>query len=215
MGDIILVRHGQANRAATDEADYDRLSDLGRQQAGWLGEWFAAQDERFDRVLSGGLNRHRATAEKMGLDAPEIDERLNEMDYFNLGAALRDVHGVPMPANPDDFAVHVVQVMESWHRAEIEGNESFAAFEARVTEVFREAARPGVRVLCVTSGGVIGMMIRHILGLDPARFAQLLLPILNTSVHRIHVAEHGHYLAGFNAIPHLEAAARAHARTHY
>jgi len=39
MGEIILVRHGQANSAADNEDDYDKLSDLGHQQAKWLGEW--------------------------------------------------------------------------------------------------------------------------------------------------------------------------------
>ena len=215
MGDIVLIRHGQANRNAADEADYDRLSDLGRQQAVWLGEWLRAQGESFDRVLSGSLNRHLGTVEALQLDAPEVDPRLNEMDYFNLGAALETQAGIPMPDNPDAYAIHVRQVMQAWHRAEIEGTESFASFETRVTDVFREAAKPGTRVLCVTSGGVIGMMVCHLLGVDHLRLAQLLLPIFNASVHRIHVTEHGEYLSGFNAIPHLEAAERAHARTHY
>jgi len=213
MGEIVLVRHGQANRAATDEAAYDRLSELGRQQSLWLGEWIAEREAPFDRVLSGSLDRHTGTARAMGF-TPWTDARLNEMDYFNLGAALAERAGVPMPVSADDFAVHVTQVMEAWHRAEIEGNESFAAFEARVTSVLTEAATPGVRVLCVTSGGVIGMMLRHLLGLDAAAFARVLLPIFNTSVHRIHVAPHGAYLAGFNAVPHLEIPDRAHARTH-
>ncbi len=39
MSKITLIRHGQANNTATDEAGYDRLSDLGRQQARWLGEY--------------------------------------------------------------------------------------------------------------------------------------------------------------------------------
>jgi broad specificity phosphatase PhoE len=105
--------------------------------------------------------------------------------------------------------------MEAWHRAEILGNETFDAFEARVTGVLAEAAAPGRRVLCITSGGVIGMMIRHLLRLDPTRMAHVLLPILNTSVHRVQVMPHGTILAGFNAVPHLDAPGRAHARTHY
>jgi broad specificity phosphatase PhoE len=214
MGEIVLVRHGQANSAAQDEAGYDRLSDLGREQARWLGAWLVEQEARFDRVLSGSLLRHRQTAEAMGFPDPEIDPRLNEMDYFNLGAALETLHGVPMPG-PDDFATHAPQVMEAWHRAEICGNETFAAFEARVTSVFSEAAVEGRRVLCITSGGVIGMCVRHLLGLDPTRMARVLLPILNSSIHRVHVAPHGTYLAGFNAVPHLEHPDRAHARTHY
>lgn len=214
MGEIVLVRHGQANSTATDEASYDKLSQMGRHQARWLGEWLDAQDQLFDRVLCGSLTRHRETAAEMGHTEPEIDPRLNEMDYFNLGAALEARHGVPMPG-PDDFASHAPVLLEAWHNAEIQGNESFAAFEARVTSVFSEAAIPGTRVLCVTSGGVIGMCVRHLLGLDPTRMAHVLLPIFNSSLHRIHVSPSGNYLAGFNSVPHLEHADRRHARTHY
>jgi broad specificity phosphatase PhoE len=213
MGEIVLVRHGQANSTATDEASYDRLSDLGRRQAAWLGDWFAGQGERFDLVISGSLNRHLGTAEAMG-HAPEIDPRLNEMDYFNLSRALTETRGTG-PQTQGDFAAHIADVMEAWHRAEILGTETFDAFEARVTSILAEAAAPGRRVLCVTSGGVIGMMIRSLLRLDPTRMAHVLLPILNTSIHRVQVMPHGTILAGFNATPHLDAPDRAHARTHY
>ena len=45
MSHITLIRHGQANSQARDEASYDRLSDLGHQQAAWLGEWLRAEDD--------------------------------------------------------------------------------------------------------------------------------------------------------------------------
>ncbi|MEM8630501.1 MAG: histidine phosphatase family protein [Pseudomonadota bacterium] len=214
MGEVILIRHGQANSAATDEESYDRLSDLGRQQARWLGEWMATQGTGFDRVLAGSLTRHLQTAEAMGMPAPEIDARLNEMDYFNLGEALRQRHGVPMPG-PDDFATHAPRVIAAWHAAEIRGNETFDEFETRVASVLDAAMEEGRRVLCVTSGGVIGMVVRHLLGLDAARMAHVLLPIMNTSVHKVHVRPHGTYLAGYNGIPHLDRPDRAHAQTHY
>ncbi|MEM8538617.1 MAG: histidine phosphatase family protein [Pseudomonadota bacterium] len=214
MGEVILVRHGQANAAATDEESYDRLSDLGHQQARWLGDYLRDREAGFDKVIAGSLRRHRETAAGMGYKTPQIDPRLNEMDYFNLGRALQDVHGVPFPS-PDEFAAHVPQVMEAWHKAEIKGVETFASFENRVTSVLQEAAKPGARVLCVTSGGVIGMIIRHLLNLDPTRMAHVLLPIMNSSLHRVHVIPQGPILAGFNAVPHLDHADRAHARTHY
>ncbi len=214
MGEVILVRHGQANSGATDEESYDRLSDLGHQQAKWLGDYFRDREAPFDKVISGSLRRHRETAAGIGYAAPEIDERLNEMDYFNLGQALEDLHGVPFPG-PEEFAAHVPQVMRAWHNAEIKGVETFASFEDRVTSVLQEAAKPGARVLCVTSGGVIGMIIRHLLNLDPTRMAHVLLPIMNSSVHRVHVIPQGPILAGFNAIPHLDHDDRAHAMTHY
>ncbi len=214
MGEIILVRHGQANSSAQDEAGYDKLSDLGHQQARWLGDYLRDRERPFDKVISGSLRRHRETAAGLGYEAPTIDPRLNEMDYFNLGRALQDVHGVPFPG-PDEFAAHVPQVMQAWHRAEIMGVETFASFETRVTGVLAEAAQPGARVLCITSGGVIGMIIRHLLDLDPTRMAHILLPIMNSSVHRVHVIPQGPILASFNAVPHLDMPDRAHALTHF
>ncbi len=213
MGEIVLVRHGQANSHARTEEDYDRLSPLGHDQAAWLGRWLRDNDRPFDRILSGTLRRHRETAAAMDIEA-EADKRLNEMDYFNLGRALEEVHGVPVPG-AHGFADHAPQVMRAWHAAEIQGAESFAAFEARVVSVLQDAAEPGRRVLCVTSGGVIGMALRHVLGLDPDRLAQVLLPILNTSLHRFHIRRAGTILAQFNAAPHLDAPDRATSRTYY
>ncbi|MBV0913736.1 histidine phosphatase family protein [Anianabacter salinae] len=216
MGEIVLVRHGQANSLASDEEGYDRLSDLGHRQAAWVGDWLRTHETGFDTVLTGTLRRHRETAAGMGgmgSDATE-DARLNELDYFNLSRAHAERNGNAPPAT-EDFAKHIRDVMEAWHRAEIQGNESFAAFEARIAEVLALATQPGQRVLCVTSGGVIGMMVRHLLNLDPARMASILVPIRNTSIHRVLVMPQGNVLAGFNATPHLDAADRAHARTYF
>jgi phosphohistidine phosphatase SixA len=128
MGELVLIRHGQANSAANDEAGYDRLSDLGHQQARWLGDWLRAHEDPFDRVLMGSLRRHRETAEGMGdMGAErEIDARLNELDYFNLSAAHAAHTGAPEPHTPDEFVNHIRDVMEAWSRAEIQGNESYA-----------------------------------------------------------------------------------------
>jgi len=216
VGEITLIRHGQANSAATDDESYDRLSDLGRQQAAWLGDHLRTHEPAFDRVLMGSLKRHKQTAAAMGQmgATPEEDARLDEMDYFNLGAALEESHCVPMPG-PENFAAHSRQVMAAWHAAEIQGVETFASFETRVAGVLQEAAEPGRRVLCVTSGGVIGMMVRHLLDLDTDRFCHVMLPILNSSIHRVHVTPHGTILGSFNAHPHLDAPDRTHARTTY
>ncbi|WOI55429.1 histidine phosphatase family protein [Palleronia sp. LCG004] len=213
MGEIVLVRHGQANSNADNERDYDRLSELGHLQARWLGEWLGDLDGGFDRILSGTLRRHVETAQAMGVEAIR-DPRLDEMDYFNLGHALSDVHGVPMPT-ADGFPEHLPQVMRAWHASEIQGDESFAAFEARIVDVLTEAATEGRRTLCVTSAGVIAMAMRHVLDLDPRKLSMVLLPIRNTSIHRFHVRGDEMLLSGFNAVPHLERADRAYALTHY
>ena len=213
MGDIVLVRHGQANSHATTEADYDRLSDLGRQQSAWLGDWLRAHDYGFDHVVSGTLRRHRQTVDAMGYDADD-DARLNEIDYYTLSHALRKTTGEPLPTG-DAFADHMPKVFAAWKAAEITGAEPYHAFERRVAQLLAEAAVPGRRVLCVTSGGVIGMVVRHLLDLDIMKMSRVMLPIWNTSVHRLHVRPGETILAGYNAIPHLETSERAHARTHF
>ena len=60
MGQVYLVRHGQASFGA---ADYDQLSPTGVEQARVLGRWFAQCGHRFTRVATGSLKRHRQTAE--------------------------------------------------------------------------------------------------------------------------------------------------------
>lgn len=212
MGQIILVRHGQANSHATTEADYDRLSDLGKTQAGWLGDWMRAHAYEFDHVLSGTLQRHRQTVQAMGWEAEE-DARLNEIDYYQLSESLKDVKGEPLPSI-GTFASHMPKVFDAWSRAEIEGTETYDGFEARTKTLLEEASVPGRHVLCITSGGVIGMMLRHILDVDISKLAHLMLPIWNSSFHRLHVRDGATYLAGYNAIPHLELPEREYARTH-
>lgn len=213
MGEIILVRHGQANSHATNEADYDRLSDLGHQQAAWLGDWFRSHSHAFDHVVSGTMRRHRETVQGLGLSADE-DARLNEIDYYQLSDDLNRVKGEPLPTG-ETFAVHMPKVLAAWKAAEIKGAESYLAFERRVAALLSDAAQPGRTVLCVTSGGVIGMVLRHVLDLDILRMSSVMLPIFNSSVHRLSVRGEETYLAGYNAIPHLDAPDRAHARTHY
>ncbi len=213
MGEIILVRHGQANSAAKTEEDYDRLSDLGHRQAEWLGDWMRAHGYAFDHVWSGTLTRHRQTVAAMGLKADE-DPRLNEIDYYRLSQEMHDVLGEPLPA-PDDFADHMPKVFAAWSRAEIEGQEPYEAFETRVRDLLAEASVPGRRLLAITSGGVIGMVLRHILDLDMMKMSRVMLPIWNTSIHRLHVGRGETIMAGFNAIPHLDHPERAEARTYY
>lgn len=213
MGEIILVRHGQANSAATTEEDYDRLSDLGKTQADWLGTWMRAHGYDFDHVVSGTLLRHRQTVAGMGYDADE-DARLNELDYYTLSSELNRIKGVPFPTS-DSFADHAPVLFAAWKQAEIEGAEPYHAFESRVAELLADAAQPGRRVLCVTSGGVIGMVLRHILDLDIMKMSRVMLPIYNTSIHRLHVRGDETIMAQYNAIPHLELPDRAHARTYY
>jgi len=214
MTELIIVRHGQANSAAKDAASYDKLSDLGHQQAQWLGGYLSETNAHFDECVSGTLQRQRATLDSTGQNSTGIDERLNEFDYFGLAQAMQDQFDIPMPQDNADFVQHAPQLLEHWQSNTITGaGESFADFEARTLAAFNEYAHHGGRIMLVTSGGVIAMFLRHLLRLDNAAHARIMLATMNASIHRV-VHVHGEYLlSGFNGIPHLEAPERAHART--
>jgi len=214
MGEITLVRHGQANSAADNEADYDKLSELGHQQARWLGDWMRAHDGPFDTVMSGTLRRQRETLAGIGYADAIRDERLNEIAYYDLTAEMEQVMGHPRPT-PDDFATHFPLTLTAWQDGKIKGAESYGTFTSRVAALLDMAAQPGKRILCVTSGGIIARAVAQLLDLDIPHMAKIALPILNTSVHRIHVTPDGPLLATFNSAPHLDHADRLAARTNY
>lgn len=214
MGELYLIRHGQANSGATTEEDYDRLSTLGHTQAALLGDWMRAYEDPFDLVLSGTMRRHRETASGMGYTPALFDERLNEMAYIALARDMAVNHGVTPPKNSEDFAVHMPQTLAAWEQATIDGEEPFADFETRIHAALAEAAKPGKRVLCVTSGGVISMVMRGALGLSTSQMAHVLLPIYNSSLHKFRIRPEGTFLTAFNAIPHLDPPDLADHRTH-
>jgi len=216
MAEIILVRHGQANSKAKDEASYDRLSDLGRIQAGWLGERFRATNGHFDQVISGTLNRQVHTAEAIGVTAPHTqDSRWNEMEYYTMSLAFEAQHGEPFPQTQHDYTGHAPRLFRAWFEDRISDiPEAFSAFENRVMAALDEAAAPGGRVLIVTSGGVIAAVIRRLLGLDATGMAKVMLHTANSSAHRVEVIDGRPYLDGFNDLSHVDAPDRAHARTY-
>ncbi|MGJ8625288.1 MAG: histidine phosphatase family protein, partial [Yoonia sp.] len=104
--------------------------------------------------------------------------------------------------------------LAAWEQATIDGAEPFATFESRISDALSEAAKPGKRVLCVTSGGVISMVMRGALGLSTDQMARVLLPIYNSSLHRFRIRPEGTSLMAFNTIPHLDPPNLADHRTH-
>ena len=216
MTTITLIRHGQANTAARDEDAYDRLSALGHRQAEWLGDHLRATREHFSRVYTGTLRRHRETAESMGFAADAVaDPRLNELEFFTLAHALQDEHGVPMPASREEFVDYMPRLMTAWAEGRLEGApESFDSFEQRIADVLAEIGAGSGPALVVTSGGLIGMGVRQVMGLDMAGFARTAITIMNTSVHRLHPIGGRLSLTQFNAVPHLDRPERQFAQTH-
>ncbi len=215
MTELILIRHGQANTGATDEESYDRLSDLGRQQARFLGEYMRQTGTEY-RVISGAMRRHIQTAEEMSIDDRPlpVDERLNEIDYFALSHSARDLHGVPMPESQADFALQMPQVLDIWRRNEMpDGLETYDSFRHRIFTALTDAANDGPAVL-VSSGGVIATLVAIALHLETAEKTKMLLTIHNTSVHKFELRDNELFLTQFGATPHLDAPDRQTLKTH-
>ena len=63
MGQLVVVRHGQASLM---KADYDELSDAGRAQARALGAHLATHGPSFDAAYTGPARRQRDTAALAG-----------------------------------------------------------------------------------------------------------------------------------------------------
>ncbi|MEP1613162.1 MAG: histidine phosphatase family protein [Roseobacter sp.] len=216
MSHITLIRHGQANSGATDEASYDRLSPLGHMQSEWLGTYMKLQNQHHARLFTGTLRRHIETAAGMDIPlAPVSDERLNELEYLTLARALETEHGIPFPTDQAAFTAHLPLVFAKWQNEEIAGApERFIDFERRVVDVIEEIAAGDGPALVITSGGLISCIMRHVLRLDIGAMAQLALAIYNTSQHRLFPIGGNLSPTMFNAIPHLEDPLRHHAQTH-
>ncbi|MEM7190551.1 MAG: histidine phosphatase family protein, partial [Pseudomonadota bacterium] len=217
MGEVFFVRHGQASFGT---GDYDRLSDLGWQQARWLGQHLAEEGRSFDLMVSGALRRHRETASAMAehLDISEqiVLPGLDELDYDHLQADAFAAGIIPPPTGEEGaIAAELPKVMHGWeHQSFDTAHEPFEEFRTRVTDAVGDVTAEGREVLIVSSGGPKAVMMRHVLGLGPRKMSEVLLCIYNSSYTRFLVREGELRLSEFNAIPHLAGAGRAHARTY-
>jgi broad specificity phosphatase PhoE len=188
---------------------------MGHQQSAWLGDYLRAQGTEFDRVVCGNLRRHQETVAGLGLSQSiEIDHRVNELRYFDLAQEYQAQTRKPLPSSAEEFAQHVPQLFTAWHAGRLDNaHESYRSFADRFGQVMSELTELGGRSLVVTSGGVIGMAIARHLSLGPEGFAQVMLPIHNSSIHRFSIAQGVTQMASYNGTPHLDASDRRHART--
>ena len=216
MSHITLIRHGQANSGAKDEASYDRLSDLGHDQAAWLGSYLQDTQTHHSRLYTGTLRRHQETAAGMATGLkPTQDARLNELEYFTLATLLEEQHAIPFPTEQGEFTHHLPTVFEYWKDGKIEdAPETWVAFHTRVNDALAEIAAGQGPALVVTSGGLISMAMSQAMGLSIPAMARVALAIVHTSMHRLFPI--GGHLAPvlFNAVPHLDTPERRVAQTH-
>ncbi|HKT39819.1 MAG TPA: histidine phosphatase family protein, partial [Ktedonobacterales bacterium] len=164
---LVVVRHGAtANNLAaqfTGQSDVP-LSALGEQQALALAASLA--NERFDALISSDLQRARATL------AP-LAELLEQP--VRLDAALREI-GVGVWEGQSGAAVRAQYpgAIERWESSETyapEGGEAVVAFRERIVDALERTCREfsGGSVLWMTHGGVLGVLLCHMLGMNIQR----------------------------------------------
>ena len=220
MALLFLVRHGQASFGS---ADYDRLSDLGRQQSRWLGEHFAERGIQFKRTVAGSLKRQQSTAEEIlaGMGVPAsasgaIDTHAGLNEYN--GEALYAAHTQgrnPLAHQQDNYRDYwrtLKAAMHAWAADELTGvPETWSEFGARTRAALAHTCAGLARddaVLAVSSGGAISRAIIDIIGSPGATAVEFNLQFRNTGVCELIVGSDATRLVTFNALPHLERTGR-------
>jgi broad specificity phosphatase PhoE len=195
VGTLFLIRHGQASYG---EADYDRLSERGREQARALGAWLAGS--KLDAVYTGPLRRQTETIAFAREVAPAVPEPTTLPELAEYPAFEMLQHLVPRLIKEDpkfaqlttsptprllDQAFHTI--LNKWSRDEwwVEGVERVGDFVARVRagldRVLR-AAGSGARLAAVTSAGPIGVAVGLVFGIASERMVRTSIVIRNASI---------------------------------
>jgi len=222
---LLMVRHGQASAGS---ADYDVLSARGREQSLRLGKWLAASGHRFERVVLGGMRRHRETFEALAegyggaLPEPHVDAGFAEFDHHAVFAGFSHA----APKHPAVAAVAreglaamaplIHAALEAWAGDAVgDVPESWSAFGARVCAAGDRLAHAADRALVVTSGGVIARLAQSALGASDRAAVDLNLSLRNSGLcefrPRPRLGDAGPAwsdlgLASWNAVPHLHDA---------
>ena len=211
MGNLFLVRHGQASFGA---ADYDNLSELGHKQSVRLGEYFSSKGLTFDAVLTGTLKRHTQTwagiAKGAGFNIePLLWPGLNEYDS---DAVIKTIHPTPLekPDSPEMYRSHfrlLRDALTQWMNGVVgpQGMPSYTDFVAGITSALDHVRQNhDGNVLIVSSGGPISTAVGHLLGTTPETTIELNFRIRNSSVTEFAFTPKRHMLVTYNTLPHLD-----------
>ena len=225
MSTVYFFRHGQAG----SRDDYDRLSEIGHEQAALLGAHVAREGWQFDRVLCGGLRRQQETAtavvSRAALHPPQLDTRWNEFDLDDVFAGIAP----QMAADDDQFRIEYEEIERlirdgdgaihrQWRPADtkvvkawIEGRYTFAGeswlqFVARVKAAGAElAALPAdARVAVFTSATPVSIWVAAAFASEqPPHVMKLAGAAINSNITVLKWLHGEPHLGCFNAIPHL------------
>ena len=196
MATLLLIRHGQASYG---EADYDRLSPRGQDQARALGRFLG--EARLDVLYVGPLRRQRETAafaaETAGesLPAPTELAALAEYPAFEMlqhfiprltaeDPRFAELTTAPTPRLLDDAFQTVLDRWgrDDWHAPGVERVEAFVARVRDALDRMIRAAASGARLAAITSAGPIGVALGLALELPVARMVRSSVVIRNASI---------------------------------
>ena len=229
MSTLLLVRHGQARAF---DADSDRLTEMGEEQARHVGEHLVQCGVELDEVCTGTLVRQRRTLEVVAetfaragkpFPSPTVDAAWNEYDAGGiLGGLMPELRGRDAEFRKlvDDFEQAAARpdrnryfqrmfevLMAAWQRGDVESDavEPFAAFQARVQGAFRAITdRGGRRTVAVfTSGGPIGVAVQTVLEAAPMTALRLNWRVKNASITEFVFSDGRISLEQFNVVEHL------------
>jgi broad specificity phosphatase PhoE len=212
MGQLYLVRHGQASLGADD---YDQLSALGAQQSQRLGEHWRAQGLQFDAVITGTLKRHAQTLQgiQQGLGSQHEALLWPGLNEYDSEAVIRTVQKGPLtkPTTPESYREHFRLLRDGltqWMAGVVspQGMPSYADFVHGVRSALDHVRQHhDGHVLLVSSGGPIATAVAQVLGLSPETSIELNLRIRNSAVSEFTFNPKRHSLISFNTITHLES----------
>ncbi|MGH8235950.1 MAG: histidine phosphatase family protein [Steroidobacteraceae bacterium] len=225
MSVIYLIRHGQAS-FGTD--NYDQLSPLGREQSAILGSYFAAPGEPIHSIYTGSLQRQRETAQLVAAALaphapplsvePAFDEYESEsiLHAFaaSLTAAQRDEAGWPgLHTDRRRSQFFLERAARAWVEARIvaDGMLPWRDFHGRIIAAIEQIMLTegrGKTLLVSTSGGVIGTIVAHVLGLANHIGIELNWAVHNASITRLIYNADKMSLSMFNSLPHLDQEGR-------
>ena len=195
MGTLLLIRHGQASYG---QADYDRLSDRGSDQARAVGKALAAL--RVDQLYRGPHKRHVQTAQLAAEAAANLPEptALDELSEYPAFELLQ--HFMPKLVAHDPKFAQLTQtptrelaneafhtILNRWARDEwaVDGVERVGEFAQRVQRGLDQIVRDvksGARIAVVTSAGPIGVAVGLTFGASAHHMVRTSIVIRNASI---------------------------------
>ena len=224
MSVIYLIRHGQASFGSDN---YDQLSAVGLEQSAILGSYFAALGEPIHRIYTGTLQRQRETAQLVaaafapappitvepGFDEYESDSILRAFAASLTPEQLAQAGWPGLHTDRRRFQFFLERAARAWVDAQTvaENMLPWRDFHGRIIgaldQIMRTEGR-GKTLLVSTSGGVIGTIVAHVLGLANHIGIELNWAVHNASITRLIYNADKISLSMFNGLPHLDLEGR-------